>query len=80
MLYYFSIGTIFKNESHIMKEWLEHYFFHGIEHIYMINDRNDPLPRRGCATDHAGLPRARRRSSEDQCREPLDAFPDRPSR
>jgi hypothetical protein len=41
MQYYFSIGTIFKNESHIMKEWLEHYFFHGIEHIYMIDDHSN---------------------------------------
>ena len=41
MKYYFSIGTIFKNESHIMKEWLEHYFFHGIQHIYMINDHSN---------------------------------------
>ncbi len=39
--YYFSIGTIFKNEGHIMKEWLDHYFFHGVEHIYMINDKSN---------------------------------------
>jgi len=38
---YFCIGTVFKNESHIMKEWLEHYFFHGVEHIYMINDNSN---------------------------------------
>nr|UZT28781.1 glycosyl transferase family 2 [Nucleocytoviricota sp.]UZT29057.1 glycosyl transferase family 2 [Nucleocytoviricota sp.] len=37
-MYYFTIGAIFKNEAHILKEWLEHYFYHGIEHIYLIND------------------------------------------
>jgi len=35
---YFCVGTIFKNESHIMKEWIEHYFLHGVDHIFMIND------------------------------------------
>ena len=39
-MYYFTIGAIFKNESHILKEWLDHYFFHGIEHIYLINDHS----------------------------------------
>jgi hypothetical protein len=39
-MYYFTIGAIFKNESHILKEWLEHYFFHGVEHIYLINDNS----------------------------------------
>lgn len=35
---YFAIGAIFKNESHILKEWIEHYIYHGIDHIYLIND------------------------------------------
>ena len=39
-MYYFSIGAIFKNESHILKEWLDHYFFHGVDHIYLINDNS----------------------------------------
>ena len=39
-MYYFSIGAIFKNESHILQEWLEHYFYHGVEHIYLINDKS----------------------------------------
>lgn len=39
--YYFSVGAIFKNESMILKEWIEHYFFHGVDHIYMINDSSD---------------------------------------
>jgi len=38
---YLSIGTIFRNESMIMQEWLDHYFFHGVDHIYMINDRSE---------------------------------------
>ena len=33
-----AILTCFKNESHILKEWVEHYKMRGIEHIYMIND------------------------------------------
>ena len=40
-MYYFSIGAIFKNEAHILKEWLEHYFFHGVDHIYLINDNSN---------------------------------------
>tara|TARA_B100000902_G_C27234341_1_gene876555 strand:- start:117 stop:899 length:783 start_codon:yes stop_codon:yes gene_type:complete len=39
-MYYFSIGAIFKNEAHILKEWLEHYFLHGVDHIYLINDNS----------------------------------------
>ena len=35
---YFTIGAIFNNEAHILKEWIEHYLYHGIEHIYLIND------------------------------------------
>jgi hypothetical protein len=38
--YYFSVGAIFKNEGHILREWIEHYFFHGAEHIYLINDNS----------------------------------------
>jgi len=39
-MYEFVIGAIFKNESHIIKEWLEHYFYHGVDHIYLINDNS----------------------------------------
>ncbi len=35
--YYLSVATIFKDESHIMKEWIEHYLDEGVEHFYMIN-------------------------------------------
>ena len=34
----FAILTCFKNESHILREWIEHYKNRGAEHIYMIND------------------------------------------
>jgi len=39
--YYFAIGAMFKNESHILQEWIEHYLFHGVDHIYLINDNSD---------------------------------------
>jgi hypothetical protein len=38
MKYYLSVGAIFKNESMILKEWIEHYLHHGFEHIYLINE------------------------------------------
>lgn len=38
--YNLAIGAIFKNESHILKEWIEHYLFHGVEHFYLINDES----------------------------------------
>ena len=33
-----AILTCFKNESHVLQEWIEHYKKRDIEHIYMIND------------------------------------------
>ena len=36
--YYFSVGAVFKNESHSIKEWICHYLHHGAEHFYLIND------------------------------------------
>ena len=38
--YFLTIGAMFKNESHILKEWIEHYLYHGFEHIYLINDNS----------------------------------------
>jgi len=38
--YHLSVAAIFKNESRILKEWIEHYFLHGVEHIYLINDHS----------------------------------------
>jgi hypothetical protein len=37
-MYSFSICSVFKNESHILQEWLEHYIYHGVEHFYLVND------------------------------------------
>lgn len=39
-MFYLTIGAIFKNESHILNEWIQHYLFHGIQHIYLINDNS----------------------------------------
>lgn len=33
-----SVGALFKNEAHCIKEWVDHYLFHGVEHFYLIND------------------------------------------
>ena len=40
-MYTLSVGALFKNESHSLKEWIEHYLFHGVEHIYLINDNSN---------------------------------------
>lgn len=39
-MYYFTIGAIFKNESHILKEWVLHYLNHGVDHIILIDDNS----------------------------------------
>ena len=39
--YYFSVGAIFRNESHSIKEWIRHYIHHGADHFYLINDNSD---------------------------------------
>ena len=39
--YKLSVGAIFQNEHMIIKEWIEHYFLHGVEHFYLINDSTD---------------------------------------
>lgn len=36
--FYLTVGAVFKNESSVLKEWIEHYKKHGIDHIYLIND------------------------------------------
>jgi hypothetical protein len=38
--YNLSVGAIFKNESHGIKEWIKHYLYHGVEHFYLINDNS----------------------------------------
>jgi hypothetical protein len=37
-MYTFSVGALFKNEAHCIREWIRHYIFHGAEHFYLIND------------------------------------------
>jgi len=32
------VAAIFKNESHILKEWLDHYIKRGVEHFFLVND------------------------------------------
>jgi len=39
-MHYLSIGSVFKNESLILKEWIEHYLFHGVDHFYLIDDNS----------------------------------------
>jgi hypothetical protein len=36
--YYFSVIAMFRNESWNLREWIEHYKFHGVDHIYLIDD------------------------------------------
>lgn len=43
-MYFFTIGAIFKNESHILQEWINHYFLHGVDHIYLIDDNSTDNP------------------------------------
>ena len=38
MTFSLSVAAIFKNESHIIREWVQHYILHGVEHFYLIND------------------------------------------
>ncbi len=49
-MYYLSVGAIFKNESHILSEWLQHYLSEGVDHFYLIdngsNDNYMPLLER----------------------------------
>jgi hypothetical protein len=39
--YNFCVCAVFKNESHILEEWILHYLFHGVEHFYLINDNSN---------------------------------------
>lgn len=34
----FIVCSVFKNESHILDEWISHYLYHGADHIYLVND------------------------------------------
>lgn len=37
-MYNLTIGALFKNEADSIVEWIEHYIFHGVEQIYLIDD------------------------------------------
>ena len=37
-MHYFSIGCVFKNEANGLYEFIEHNLYHGVDHIYLIND------------------------------------------
>jgi hypothetical protein len=36
----FVICGVFKNESHILSEWIQHYINRGVDHIYLVNDNS----------------------------------------
>lgn len=38
MIYKLSVMAMFKNESWIIKEWIEHYLTEGVEHFYLIDN------------------------------------------
>ncbi len=38
--YFLSVISIFKNEAHILEEWLEHYLKEGVEHFYLLNNNS----------------------------------------
>jgi hypothetical protein len=40
-MYRLSVGCLFRNEAHSIKEWIEHYLFHGVTHFYLIDDASD---------------------------------------
>jgi|UniRef100_A0A6C0BHK4 hypothetical protein len=41
MQHYLSVGAMFRNESDSIVEWIKHYLYHGVDHIYLINDNSD---------------------------------------
>lgn len=40
-MYYLTVMMIFKNEEMIIKEWIEHYLWQGVEHFYLIDNGSD---------------------------------------
>lgn len=40
-MYYLSILAIMKNEDFNIKEWVDHYIWQGVEHIYLIDNGSD---------------------------------------
>lgn len=37
-MYFLSVAAMFRNESHCIKEWIEHYLNQDVDHFYLIND------------------------------------------
>jgi len=37
-MFNFVVCSVFKNEAHILDEWIQHYLFHGVDHIFLVND------------------------------------------
>jgi len=56
--YTLAVGAMFKNESLILREWIEHYLLRGVNHFYLINDNStdefepvlEPYINRGLVT------------------------------
>lgn len=42
--YNFSIMAIFKNETMVLKTWLDHYLWQGVDHFYLIDNDSDDKP------------------------------------
>lgn len=40
-MHFLSLLAIFKNECHILEEWLEHYISQGVDHFYLIDNGSD---------------------------------------
>ena len=41
MKYYLSVVSIFKNESMILEEWINHYIKESVQHFYLVNNGSD---------------------------------------
>lgn len=41
MKYFLTVLAMFKNEKMIIKEWIEHYLWQGVEHFYLIDNGSD---------------------------------------
>ena len=39
-MFNFIVCGVFKNEAHILSEWIQHYLSRGVEHIYLVNDNS----------------------------------------
>lgn len=38
--HFLSVVSIFKNEDHVLKEWLDHYIAEGVDHFYLIDNNS----------------------------------------